>query len=48
MPAKKKEVKRVEVTLKKAHTHAGEAMKKGDKINVTEDQVSWLKEREVI
>lgn len=41
-------VKRVDVILKTAHTHAGKERAKGDKINVTTDQATWLKDRKII
>lgn len=42
------QVKRVDVVLKKPHTHAGEDKIKGDKITVTDGQAAWLKERKII
>ncbi len=37
-----------EVTLLKAHTHAGEAKKAGDKIAVNEADKAWLIANQVI
>ena len=39
---------RIEVTLKKEHSHRGEEKKPGDKIRVTPRQRQWLKEIGVI
>ncbi len=47
MATDKKEAKRVEVTLKKDHTHGGKEKKAGNKIAVTEAQAAWLKKHEV-
>lgn len=38
----------VEVVLDKPHTHKGKTYAKGEKINVTEDQKSWLTQQGVI
>lgn len=38
----------VEVVLDKAHEHAGQQYKAGEKINVTEDQKAWLTKQGVI
>lgn len=40
--------KRVEVTLKKPHTHAGKRRQAGDKIMVTEPQRDWLVAQAII
>lgn len=38
----------VEVTLDKPHTHKGKTYAKGEKINVTADQKTWLTQLGVI
>jgi len=48
MAQAKKADPRVEVVLKKDHTHAGERCKPGDKIKVSKFQKKWLAERGVI
>lgn len=48
MSEQKQEQKRVEVTLIKPHTHAGEKKKAGDKIKVTEQEREWLVSAQVI
>ncbi|WP_276681188.1 DUF7210 family protein [Thalassolituus oleivorans] len=40
--------KTIDVTLAKAHTHAGKAYAAGDKINVREATASWLKKAGVV
>jgi len=44
----KKQQDTVEVTLVKAHTHAGVAYAKGDKIKVRPSQKTWLAANQVI
>jgi|GEM_PF-1934386 len=38
----------LEVTLLMPHTHGGQPCKQGDKINVTEAQANWLRNRGVV
>lgn len=44
----KKPQEKVEVTLAKSHTHAGESYAKGDKIKVRPSQKAWLAANNVI
>lgn len=43
-----KKPKKIEVTLKKDHEHAGKKHKAGEKIMVPETYKDWLRKHEVI
>jgi ribosomal 50S subunit-recycling heat shock protein len=48
MAATKTTAPKIKVTLKTVHTHAGKECKKGDQIEVTHEQKTWMAKRGLI